>query len=69
MPCNIGVIWAEKERKRMGRIQKILKTEDCNEKPQVLLNIFILLNICDVVELDLIGNDDVDGHNHLVISD
>ena len=23
----------------------------------------------DVVELDLIGSDDVDGHNHLVISD
>ena len=23
----------------------------------------------DIVELDLIGSDDVDGHNHLVISD
>ena len=45
MPCLIGVIWAEKERKRMERIQKILKTEDCNERPQVLLNIFLLLNI------------------------
>ena len=27
------------------------------------------LIIYGVVELDLIGNDDVDGHNHLVISD
>ena len=29
---------------------------------------FIYLNH-DVVELDLIGSDDVDGHNHLVNSD
>ena len=26
-------------------------------------------NYIDVVELDLIGSDDVDGHIHLVISD
>ena len=29
----------------------------------------LLLFQDDVVELDLIGSDDVDGHNHLVISD
>ena len=34
---------------------------------KVLQLVICLTN--DVVELDLIGSDDVDGHNHLVISD
>ena len=34
----------------------------CGKLPKVII-------IYDVVELDLIGSDDVDGHNHLVNSD
>ena len=36
---------------------------------EMLMILFTLKKGHDVVELDLIGSDDVDGHNHLVISD
>ena len=44
----------------------ILSISTFNHYSRILKVVAVIL---DVVELDLIGSDDVDGHNHLVISD
>ena len=45
------------------------KTAKGNLKKSTLALFADFLQLDDVVELDLIGSDDVDGHIHLVISD
>ena len=50
-----GVIWGKREKKRMDRINQILKENDCNRRPQVHCTVYISHCLtCNWVELNFI---------------